>query len=98
MSEHGRALVVSAYSYSGVASDLATETVILISAKISYEKGKSELLILVSSVSSYNGQCGSQAGQDSVRTMTDVVDAPARPYLLRGPLYSFVPPSFTFTN
>jgi hypothetical protein len=73
VSEHRRALVVSAYSYSGVASDLETGTVNLIVASHSYEEGgKSELLILVSSVSSYNGQCGSQAGQDPVRTTTDV--------------------------
>jgi len=76
MSEHRRALVVSTYSYSGVASDFETETVNLINASQSYEEGgKSELLILVSSVSSCSGQCGSQAGQDPVRTMTDVADA-----------------------
>ena len=76
MSEHSRALVFSAYSYSGVASDLETETVNLISACQSYEEGgKSELLIFVSGVSSYSGQCGSQAGQDPVRTMADVVGA-----------------------
>jgi hypothetical protein len=75
MSEHHRAFVVSAYSYSGVASDLETETINLISASRSYEGGKSEILMLVSSVSSYSGQCGSQAAQDPVCTMTYAVDA-----------------------
>jgi hypothetical protein len=102
VSEHRRALVVSAYSYSGVASDLETETINLTSASQSYEDGgKSELLIFLSGVSSYSGQCGSQTGQDPVRPMTDVVDAALSVQhvaLLRGPLYSFVPPSFTFTN
>jgi hypothetical protein len=47
VSEHRRALVFSAYSYSGVASDLQTETVNL-SASQSYEEGgKSELVIFV---------------------------------------------------